>query len=186
MKQKILSKKIWIPVLILVLVIHAVLIVALISWGRYIHEGMYGSLNGLITYDHNHSAYRPITVEPKEKKVYIPEMRIHLPYNEVTRDLVYEYQGGSDGHESLEVSTRLAISPFREHLSEKCHQLAYLRVVDEEDKIRHDFDLFKEIELADDRKLAIFANKEDECIDERLSSPHGPEVAAELAKAKSY
>jgi hypothetical protein len=190
MKKFPTSKKLWIPVLVVVLVVHSFLLLmgVLVFYAdrqvsQFGAEQEFKTFLGQIT----KGMFVTGVIDVPENKVYMPELNISVPLNETSRNLLYSYnESFDDTPESAIVSLRHVVNRQLDKIGQNsCTQTTYIEATDaprDQEGKKH----AGSVALQDGRTLQVYVNTQDIC-KAVWAVDANPDLLAEvLLKARSY
>jgi hypothetical protein len=133
----------------------------------------------------SHAQQYSLTVLPKENLLYMPELKITVPLNPITRSIQYNLNQGVPGDNSGDI--RISSSYMTDHSLhvQSCADMVRLKIEATPNAYSPDQPLYATVGLADGRKLNIYASTTKDCtVAWQAISPQ--QISDEIKKAQSY
>lgn len=104
-----------------------------------------------------------LSVIPGSDKLYMPELNLSVPSNEVTRHLLYSYTPGDNKNPNGEVRMYSANALDYKERVQSCLDVIRLKIEPTPNAYSPDQPLYKTVSLADGAKLQIYTSNLKEC-----------------------
>jgi len=120
-----------------------------------------------------------LSVLPKENKLYLPELNLTVPFNQLNRSLRYTYEEGTTNNVRI---TSAQMIDHGMHV-QSCNDMVRLRIEDKPDAYSPSQPSYATVPLSDGRKLQVYASTTKECRQAWMMSAITPQAIAEQFKA---
>jgi hypothetical protein len=174
----------WSAILVLV-VLQALSIMYIIQQREYAKSDSNFQMRTLLK-EAEEERYKYPVIDVAENRVYIPEVRIYLPLNEVSRDIRYEYRERGAGFwlKALYLSTSSVVGQQSNAQYASCDKMIILAPSAEIQ--RGNMKVTGSIEPTKDGLTDIYVNSDDACWDQNWYTDQKQGLSEVVKQAKNY
>lgn len=186
MKQKLFSKKVWIPILVAFLAVQLVVVSAYL-YQNYKGEQFFGERDFLRSISHDaQSRMSSLTYDPQSDRYYLPELRVSFPYDMTGHRLGYYQQSSTEEGATIFI-TGWPSSDFRTVNSIEdtmCVYDAYLST-ESEQRPSPEYVRVTDVMLENGKTMSVYKNDQQDC-KKYVDSVEGKALIEYLQQAKSF